>query len=402
MSDGRSSRLPSPGALRLRIAPVLTAVALTVLLLWLVGSTADVFLLLFLAVLLSLYLGAVTDLFQQRLRLPETLAFTAAILVSLGMVLGLFWLIVPRVIEQTQQLIQVLPNYIEGWEAAIDRQVAREPALAAVWKPGQHRLLYAAYDQVASSMGGVVPRVVSIVEGAISIISVSVMAIYLALHPGLYREWLIALFPPVHRDLVRDVLGDLADTLRRYIVGQLTTMALLGALTAIGLWALRVPYWLTFGVFTGAVAVIPFFGTLLSTTLPALFVLGGPDGGTRALLVIGLGVVIHLIEGNLISPKIMSRALELPPVLTIVAVLIIGRLLGGVGLIVAVPLLATIMVVIRRILINRIYEGQGFRRTVRDRVLMLRVPVPDGGVALPNEPPMDVLALAEREEGVAV
>src|SRR5581483_11973414 len=116
-----------------------------------------------------------------------------------------------------------------------------------------------------------------IVKAAISIFAVGVMGIYLALHPALYREWLIALFPPIHRDLVRDVLADLGDSLRAYILGQVMTMTFLGLLTAVGLWLLDVPYWLPFGIFTGLVAIVPFFGTLVSTTLPALFVLTRGD-----------------------------------------------------------------------------------------------------------------------------
>src|SRR5258706_13798255 len=93
-------------------------------------------------------------------------------------------------------------------------------------------------------------------------------------------ERLNAISPPIHRDLVRDVLRDLADALRAYIVGQLRTMTFLGALTAAGLYILDVPYWLTFGIFTGLVAGVPFFGTLLSTKPPALVGLGGPGGRT--------------------------------------------------------------------------------------------------------------------------
>jgi len=220
-------------------------------------------------------------------------------------------------------------------------------------------------------------------------------------HPALYREWLIALFPPIHRDLVRDVLADLADSLRAYIVGQLLTMTFLGAITALGLYLLDVPFWLPFGIFTGLVAIVPFFGTLLSTTLPALFVLTGngyhgfsPLG--HALLVVGLGVVVHLIEGNIVSPLVMSKKVDLPPVLTIMAVLVIGQLLGGLGLIVALPTLAALMVIVRRILITRIYEGQGFRRTTRERPLLLRVPVPGGGVVAASGPPIDIVTAAER------
>jgi predicted PurR-regulated permease PerM len=184
-------------------------------------------------------------------------------------------------------------------------------------------------------------------------------------------------------------------------VGQLLAMTFLGTLTAIGLYVLDVPFWLPFGIFTGLVAIIPFFGTLLSTTLPALFVLTGngyfgfsPLG--HALLVVGLGVVVHLVEGNVVAPLVMSKKVDLPPVLTILSVLVMGKLLGGLGLIIAVPTLATIMVIVRRILITRIYEGQGFRRTARERPMVLRVPAPGGGVLAPTGAPPDIVTTAER------
>jgi predicted PurR-regulated permease PerM len=266
--------------------------------------------------------------------------------------------------------------------------------------PGEHRTLQALYNRLSGMFGTIPTELFAIVHAAINIFAVGVMGIYLSLHPALYREWLIALFPPIHRDLVRDVLADLADSLRAYIVGQLLTMTFLGSITAVGLALLNVPFWLPFGIFTGLVAIVPFFGTLLSTTLPALFVLTGPDyhGFSplgHALLVVGLGVVVHLIEGNIVSPLVMSKKVDLPPVLTIMAVLVIGQLLGGLGLIVALPVLVTVMVIVRRILITRIYEGQGFRRTTRERPLVLRVPVPGGGVMAPPGAPIDVVGAAE-------
>jgi predicted PurR-regulated permease PerM len=301
------------------------------------------------------------------------------------------------VVEQTMALVRVFPAYVNAWDAGIDRLARRVPGIAAVYEPGQHRIAKALYEQGAHLLEGALPRVLGVVHPLINVFSVGVMAIYLALNPALYREWLIALFPPVHRELVRDVLGEIATQLRSWIVGQLTAMLVLAALTAVGLYLLDVPYWLTFGVFTGAVAVVPFFGTLLSTLLPAAFVLALPNGGSRALLVVLLGVLIHLIEGNFVAPKIASHRVGLPPVLSIMAVLVVGKLLGPVGLLVAVPTLAALMVVVRRILIHRVYEGQGFRRATRDQPLVLRVPPPDGDgvhVAPPGGRVIDVLALA--------
>lgn len=381
---------------RFKFAPILTATVLTVLGLWLFGRVAQVLILLFIGVLLSLYLRAVAGWFERRWHFPERVAFLTSLLLSLAGVVAIFYILVPPVITQTQALIKVLPNYITGWEASIERAVSRVPALREYWPPGQHKILTAIYNELPSSFASVPARVLSVVQGAISLFSIAVIAIYLSLHPALYREWLIALFPPIHRDLVRDLLGDLGDTLRSYIVGQLLVMAFLAALTAMFLYFLDVPFALTFGIFTGLVAIIPFFGTLLSTTLPALFVLNGPNGGVRALLVLGVGVVVHLIEGNIVSPYAMSKKVDLPPVLTIMSVLIMGQLLGGIGLIVALPTLAMVMVIVRRILITRIYEGQGFRRTTRERPLVLRLPAPGGGVLVPSGPPIDVISVAEH------
>jgi len=382
------------GSARFRFAPVLAATVITLLALLLLYSTAELFLLLFIAVLISLYLGALSDGIQSRTGWPRRGAVALAILASLAVFVGFIWLLVPPIVEQTQALVKVLPDTILRWDSAIDQALARNPALRSLWNPGQHRVLLAVYEQTSRYFTDVLPKLFGALGFTIEIVSVAIMGVYLTLHPGLYREYLIALFPPLHRDLVRNVLADLSRTLRSWIVGQLTSMTLLGVLTTIGLWALGVPYWLTFGLFAGVAAIVPFFGTLVSTLLPALFVLGASGGPGRALAVIGLGVFIHLIEGNLVSPLIMQRQVNLPPVLTILSVLIMGKLLGPVGLLVAVPTLVLVDVIVRRVLMNRIYEGHGFRRLVRDRAFVVKAPAPETDVVVPANPP-DVLARAE-------
>jgi predicted PurR-regulated permease PerM len=390
---------------RFRFAPILTAVVITILLIMLFGHSAGLFILLFIAILISLYLGAVADWLRDRARLTRAVALAVAVVSTLAGIVALFWVLVPPVIDQTQALIRVLPDYIQNWERGLERLASRFPALREAL--GENTLLRAVYERVSGAFGDLVPKFFGVLHGAINVFAVAIMSLYLALHPGLYREWMIAMFPPVHRDLVRDLLADLANTLRSWIVGQLFAMLILGVFTAVGLKLLNVPYWLTFGVFTGLVAVVPFFGSLVSTVLPALFVIAGNgiwglSGFTHALLVVALGIVVHVFEANVVLPRIMQKQIDLPPVLTIMSVLIMGKLLGPVGLIVAVPTLAVAMVVVRRILISRIYEGQGFRRTTRDSVLVVRVPAAKGGVLVPPPPGVDPLTLAEmRRDRVA-
>jgi predicted PurR-regulated permease PerM len=392
---------------RVRFAPILTATVLTILLLLLVGRAAEVLVLLFIGILISLYLRALTGYIERRLRLPDPFSYVTALAATIAAVTALVWVLVPPVFHQTQQLLSVLPNYIAGWELQLDALLAKYPGLREAVGTGDNRILGIIYERAKDTFGDVVPRAVGIVHGAINVFAVAVMGIYLSLHPALYREWLIALFPPIHRDLVRDVLSDLGASLRSWIVGMLIGMFVLAFFTALGLWLLNVPFWLPFGIFTGLVAIVPFFGTLVSTVIPALFVLNGvgiwgfgPFG--HSILVILLGTVIHLIESNIVIPFVMSKKVDLPPVLSIVSVLIMGTLLGPMGLIVAVPTLAVVMVMVRRILITRIYEGQGFRRTTRERPLVLRVPAPGGGVLVPaGDVPIDIVSYAERRSKVA-
>ncbi len=396
-----TSALPAASQRTFRFASILTAAVLTVLLLWLLGSVAHVLLLLFIAIIVSLYLGAVADLFTRKLHVPRRAAFWLGFFATLAGVIGLFVLLIPPVVDQVQQLIRVLPATIAKWETSLGELTTRVPALQEVYKPGENRIAVALYEKVTGAFQDILPKIFGLVHAAISIFSVVVMSLYLALYPQTYREFTIALFPPVHRDLVRDLMRGIADKLRSWSVAQLIAMSLLAALTALGLYLLHVPFWLAFGVFTGVVAIVPFFGTLVSTVLPAFFVLSGTGiwgfgPVTHALLVILLGTVVHLVEANIIIPLVNQEKTHLPPVLTIISVLIVGKLLGLGGLLIAVPLLVVTMEVVRRILLTRIYEGQGFRRAARDRALVLRVPAPDGAVAIAEGPPLDVIAIAER------
>lgn len=379
---------------------VLVATTIVVLLLLFVHSVADVLLLLFIAALFSLYLGAITDFLQVRFRLPRGVGLCIALLITFVGMFGVGWLVVPPVLEQTQGLIATLPTLLANWQAALDRLVTRYPLLAQMLPSPEVTGGYIAaiVARIGGYFTGIVPYLFSGLHILIHLFSLLVMGIYLTLRPSLYREGLIALVPPVHRELARDILVELGNTLRSWIVGMILAMIVLGTLTYGGLVLLDVPYALAFGVFTGVVVIVPFFGTLVSTVLPALFVLGSGSFLT-VFLVLMLGVVVHLFEANIVHPLIMERKVNLPPVLSIVSVLIMAELLGLIGILVAVPVLATTMVLVRRIYVDRLLEGQGFRRSRRDAPTEIRLP---DGLALVHPSVGRASVPAMLEEPIAV
>ncbi len=354
---------------------VVASTVFAILLLLFIYSTAEILLLLFIAVLFSLYLGAITDTLQRRFSVPRPLGLLMAIVLTVAAVVGIGYLIVPPVAEQTSELITQLPDQLERLEDDLMELAEESPMMANFF--GQIEEGESYVGNIAAEVGGyfrgVVPYLFSGMTFLIHFVSVLVMGIYMTLRPSMYREGLIALAPPVHRELVRDILTDLAVTLRAWIVGQLLAMFSLGVLTWVGLLLLGVPYALAFGVFTGLLAIVPFFGTLVSTLLPAMFVLSQGFAVT-AILVALLGVVVHLVEANFIAPMIMERQVSLPPVLTLLSVLVMAHLMELIGLLVAVPVLASALVLVRRIYIHRVLEGKGFRKAVRDQPIELRIP----------------------------
>ena len=180
-------------------------------------------------------------------------------------------------------------------------------------------------------------------------------------------------------------------------------MTFLGALTALGLLLLDVPFSLPFGIFTGLVAIVPFFGTLLSTTLPALFVLTGAryHGFSAARPRAARRRARRRRapdRGNIVSPLVMSKKVDLPPVLTIMSVLVIGPAArrdwdcivaradarGAHGHRATHPDHA------------RSTRGRASAKRRASAPLVLRVPAPGGGVIAPPGAPVDIVTTAER------
>jgi predicted PurR-regulated permease PerM len=335
------------------IGRLLLAVALVALAI----KTIDVLLLVFLAIILAVYLDALADLLQQRFGMPSALGLTLGVALSLGALVGVVLLIAPPVVAQVQDLLSNLPRYITSLDANINGIFRSIPVLrrTAAGPDGAPGLLASGLAEVMAFLrGAVVPYLKGGVELLIEGVSVIVMAIFMARHPKIYVDGAVALVPPPRRPLARAILRDLNLTLRAWVLGQIIAMLFLGLLTTVGLYFLEMPYFLAFGVFAGAAAIVPFFGTLLSTLLPALFALGAFGLG-KALAVAALGIGVHLVEANFVAPVVMERQVNIPPVLTIAGVLLIGRLFGLAGLVIAVPILALVMILIRHILLGEMY-----------------------------------------------
>ena len=370
--------------------------ALLLLLLFLY-SVRDLLLLLFLAVLFSVFLGAQTDWFQRRMALPRPVGILLSVLTTLLVLGGVGVLLVPRLTQQVAQLVTALPEQMMRWERSLAGFLEQYPLLRDLVGPVQEGQSYVGtlFREIGQYFTDVFPYLFSGLWFLVHLVSFFAISIYLTAKPALYRSEVLQLVPPEKREVAADILGELGDTLRAWVGGQLLAMVFLGALTWTGLELLSVPFALAFGVFAGLAAIVPFFGTLVSTLLPALYVLP-TDGAVYALAVAGVGAGVHLVEANVVAPMIFERRVELPPAWTLLTLLVLVKLLGPIGLLVAVPVFATGRVLVRRIYIDRVLEHATYRPAGEEGPV--DVPVPSGDGSFRMDPEETRRSVPERLE----
>src|SRR6185295_12768871 len=134
----------------------------------------------------------------------------------------------------------------------------------------------------------------------------------------------------------KDIIRDVASSLRHWMLGHLTTMLIVGCLTGIGLSLVGVHEALILAVLSFFAELIPYVGPI-AAAIPGILI-GWSQSNTMALYVLGVYCVIHVLEGYLIYPLVMGRAVELPPALTIVGIVFFSLFAGLLGAILATPL----------------------------------------------------------------
>ena len=208
-------------------------VLLAVIVVALTIRTIDVLLVVFLAVILAIYLDAVSVFLQRRLDVPSPVSLVVALALGLGALVGVVFLIAPAVTSQVQDFIANLPKFLSDLDQSINRLFRSIPVLRrGVTEGAAPGLLATSLNELFGVLrGALVPYLKGGIELLIEGVSVVVMAVYLARHPAIYLDGLVALVPPAQRRLARLILFDLKVTLRAWVVGQIIAMVLLAALT---------------------------------------------------------------------------------------------------------------------------------------------------------------------------
>jgi predicted PurR-regulated permease PerM len=201
--------------------------------------------------------------------------------------------------------------------------------------------------------GGFLPRVVQGLQAAVwaltALVVIAFVGLYLAYDPDVYITGLVKLFPQHRRRRYRQLLETMRSALSYWILGRFISMALVGVLTAVGLWLLGIPLPITLGVLAALLTFIPNIGPIISAVPQALIAL--QVGVNAVAYVLIFNVVLQGVESYLITPVIQRYEVTLPPAVTISVQLLMGVLVGIIGIMMAAPLTAAIMVIVQSLYI---------------------------------------------------
>ena len=188
----------------------------------------------------------------------------------------------------------------------------------------------------------------TIMDALIDAVFVVVGGIFLAIRPRLYRDGVVVLVPgEAARARVGETLDVCARALRLWLFGQFVSMTLVGLVTGLGLWLIGMTAPLALGLLAALFQFVPLLGPIVAA-LPALL-LAVPHGLSMVLWTLAVYLAVHQIETNIVTPLIQRRAVDLPPALTMFAIIAMGTLLGVLGFIVATPALVIIYVAVSRL-----------------------------------------------------
>lgn len=317
-----------------------------------VGTLATIITYIGAAIFLALGLDPAVS-WLERHRFPRWLAILTVVAGVLAIFTGLVFAVIPVIVEQTSNLVNGLTPLIEGlqdanWVANLQESLPSYIDLQA--------MIASALEFIknnATSIGGGVLQVgLGIASGAFGLIIVLILTLYFVASLSTMKRGLYQLVPSTKRARFADIAEQVSDSVGRYVVGQATLALANGILSFIYLSIVGAEYPALFAFLAFLFSLVPLVGTLSGSILITLSSL--VFDGVPTAIAVGIYYAIYMqLEAYVLNPNIMKRAVRVPGVIVVIAALAGGTLLGILGALIAIPVAASILLIINQVVVPR-------------------------------------------------
>ncbi|AKM82571.1 TPA: AI-2E family transporter [Candidatus Berkelbacteria bacterium] len=307
-------------------------VALVVLGLWFFFVVRDVLLLFFIVLIIVAALGPLVDKMSKFM--PRFLSVLILAIIFLGILTAVGFLFIPPLVSQISQLAVNIPVIVNKLGPVYH-------SLQAIIPSSQSNILNLS-SQLEGITSGIYTTTVGFFTGLVALLTIIVMSFYMLLEQNSIKSFVYEIVPYRYREVAVDLLKKISDKMGSWLRGHVLLMLVVGLLDFIALSSVGVPYALTLGLWGGLTEVIPYIGPWLGL-LPAV-IIAFTISPIKALIIIIVYFLIQQLESSFFAPKILGKAVGLSPVIIILALLIGGKLMGILGVIIAVPVAAALSV----------------------------------------------------------
>ena len=286
------------------------------------------------------------------LKLPRALAVVAVMLALLLIFAGLLLIMLPLLEKESSLLVARLPEWIEAGRVRFLPLLQQWFGAALQWDSAALKNLLMNHWQSAGGVAGKLLPWLSSGGGAIIGIFVNLMLIPVAMF-YLLRDWdellahLDALIPRHWHDKVHEIGGEVDGVLAEFLRGQIAVMLLMSAFYSLVLWLVGLEFALPIGIVAGMLVFIPYLGMITGLTLATLAAAMQFTEFSSVLWVWAAFAAGQLLEGTLITPWLVGERIGLHPLAVIFALLAAGQVFGFFGVLLALPLSATLLVGLR-------------------------------------------------------
>lgn len=335
-----TTRTPAEARGLIRYAIGMTALA--GILLWCAFVVRSALLIVYVSVVLAIGFSPIVRIIErQRLgfarRVPRWLAILILYLAILGSIALVIVLVLPPMVQQAQALWAKLPEMFERTQQFL---------INKGWLH-EHLTMREAVERAPGAGGNAVGQVAraaaNVAGGIFGVVTILILTFYMLVDSWALRESALRLFPKKHRARADAASREVMVKVSAWLGGQMLLAGAIGSTSAIGLWALGIPFFYVLALLSALGELIPIVGPILAA-IPAIAV-ASTVSLQKVVFVIVFFVLQQQLENHVLVPKIMSRQVGVSPVTVIVALLIGGSLLGIVGAILAVPTAAILQVV---------------------------------------------------------
>lgn len=341
MDENGKSRNQSENGFTKKMVIGTGIVSLVLALILLLAYGFKVLLLILAGVLIANLFMGVASFIRAKLPINRTVSLLITVVLVLGISFGIGFALAPRFSDQVDQLKSELPQAAEKAKKDLTgTEVGR-------WVVRRVENGIKSYD---GGSGQVKNFFNSLFGGLGDIYIIIFLGIFFMISPNTYLQGIVMLFPIPKRDRATEVLEKIGTTLRKWLLGKILSMLIVGVLTGIGLAILGIPLAMTLAIFATFISFIPNFGPLIAL-VPA-FLLAFTVDPIYALYVVMLYAGIQAVESNIITPLIQKKMISFPMALILIAQVFMGIFTGFLGLILAVPVVAILVVLIKMLYIK--------------------------------------------------